>query len=105
MKWPFKRKKKQSAFEKADDLSLARHSPQFVPRVSDPRRLAHLISLVSDQIWERVFQFVCPHAADATYESNEQSAQDDTCMLCDLRDLSHCAQVSRRWNIVATNVM
>ena len=105
MKWPFKRKKKQNAAEKAFDVSPPRHSPQFVPRVSDPRWLAHLIALVPNQVWERIFQFVCAHAADDTYESNEQSAQDDSCMLCDLRDLAHCAQVSRRWNTLATNVM
>lgn len=54
---------------------------------------------------ERIFTFVCPHVHDESYETCEQSAQEDACMLCDLRDLSHCAQTSRRWRKLATNVL
>ncbi|RWA07255.1 hypothetical protein EKO27_g7857 [Xylaria grammica] len=44
-------------------------------------------------ILERVFSFVCPHSSDESYETCERSAVEDTCMLCDLRDLAHAAQV------------
>jgi hypothetical protein len=78
------------------------------------RRLAHngappvsreLLAKLPPAILERIFSFVCPHTGDETYESCEQSAVEDTCMLCDLRDLAHCAQVSRKWTTPALNLL
>lgn len=54
---------------------------------------------------EKIFGFVCPHSRDESYESCEQSAIDEACMLCDLRDLAHCTAVSRRWRKLASNVL
>jgi hypothetical protein len=104
MKW-FKRKKSKGA-EKALDVS--RQQPQhFTPRVSDPRYLAYLQAAVPVNVWERIWSFVCPHTLDEGYENCEQSSLDGsgTCMLCDLRDLSHCAQVSKKWNTLVVKVM
>ncbi|KAI1336192.1 hypothetical protein F5Y15DRAFT_395592 [Xylariaceae sp. FL0016] len=56
-------------------------------------------------ILERVFSFVCPHTTDDTYETCEQSAIEDACMLCDLRDLAHASQVCKRWRKSAVKRM
>ncbi|OTA61018.1 hypothetical protein K449DRAFT_383037 [Hypoxylon sp. EC38] len=56
-------------------------------------------------ILERVFSFVCPHCYDESYETCEQSALEDACMLCDLRDLSHAGQVCKRWRKTAVKLM
>ncbi|KAI1102417.1 hypothetical protein F4804DRAFT_267050 [Jackrogersella minutella] len=56
-------------------------------------------------ILERVFSFVCPHCCDESYETCEQSALDDACMLCDVRDLSHAGQVCTRWRKSAVKLM
>ncbi|KAI0471140.1 hypothetical protein GGR56DRAFT_659173 [Xylariaceae sp. FL0804] len=56
-------------------------------------------------ILERIFTFVCPHTADETYETCEQSAMEDACMLCDLRDLSHTGQVCKTWRKTAIKLI
>ncbi|CAJ2508065.1 Uu.00g092510.m01.CDS01 [Anthostomella pinea] len=56
-------------------------------------------------ILERVFAFVCPHSRDESYETCEQSAIEDACMLCDLRDLSHAGRVCKRWRKTAVALM
>ncbi|KAI0379840.1 hypothetical protein F5Y04DRAFT_282315 [Hypomontagnella monticulosa] len=56
-------------------------------------------------ILERVFSFICPHCCDESYETCEQSALDDACMLCDLRDLSHAGQVCKRWRKSAVKLI
>ncbi|KAF9886480.1 hypothetical protein FE257_011387 [Aspergillus nanangensis] len=48
-------------------------------------------------VLRRIFAAVCPHAVDNTYETSEESMTDDGCMLCDMRDLAHCALVCKRW--------
>ncbi|TVY47815.1 hypothetical protein LOCC1_G003935 [Lachnellula occidentalis] len=99
MKW-FKRKKTRSLEVQEIPKSLARYrTPQPSPRS------AEVIAQLPGPILERIFSFICPHAQDETYDSCEQSAVEDTCMLCDLRDLCHCAQVSRWWRKHATNVL
>ena len=45
----------------------------------------------------RILTYVCPHAADESYETSEESMTEDGCMLCDMRDLAHCALVGKRW--------
>nr|OQO29035.1 hypothetical protein B0A51_04339 [Rachicladosporium sp. CCFEE 5018] len=58
-----------------------------------------------DTILERTFSYVCPHTLDETYEPSERSQIGDGCMLCDLRDLAHSAQVSRKWYRVAQKLL
>lgn len=53
----------------------------------------------------KIFAAVCPHTQDVSYESCELSAEEDACMLCDLRDLSHCVKVCRRWRKNALPVL
>ncbi|KAJ5177272.1 uncharacterized protein N7482_003149 [Penicillium canariense] len=47
-----------------------------------------------------IFAHVCPHTVDNSYETSEESMTDG-CMLCDMRDLAHCAQVCKRWFLEA----
>ncbi|KAI0016212.1 hypothetical protein F4780DRAFT_773018 [Xylariomycetidae sp. FL0641] len=58
-----------------------------------------------DAVLENIFAFVCPHTCDETYETCEQSAIEDACMLCDLRDLAHAAQVCSIWRQGAIKLM
>ncbi|KAJ5104340.1 hypothetical protein NUU61_001687 [Penicillium alfredii] len=44
----------------------------------------------------RIFALVCPHTVDNSYSTSEESMTDG-CMLCDMRDLAHCALVCKRW--------
>ncbi|KAK0123954.1 hypothetical protein ONS95_008942 [Cadophora gregata] len=98
MKW-FKKKNKKARSQ--EDLRATRSLPQNATPPVSRETLARL----PVPILERIFAFVCPHAKDETYDSCEDSAAEDTCMLCDLRDLSHCAQVSRKWRAAAVNVL
>ncbi len=52
-----------------------------------------------------IFLYVCPHADDGSYAAAEDSMTEDGCMLCDMRDLAHCAVVCRRWNEVAQRLL
>jgi hypothetical protein len=97
MKW-FKKKKSKSF-----DQEPFRNLPQQYG--TPPASGIELIAKLPASLLERIFSFVCPHTHDETYESCEQSAVEDTCMLCDLRDLAHCAQVSRRWRKLGANVL
>lgn len=45
----------------------------------------------------KIFSHVCPHALDDSYNSSEESMTENGCMLCDMRDLAHCALVCKRW--------
>lgn len=56
-------------------------------------------------VLERIFGFVCPHALDDTYETAEETTTEGGCMLCDMRDLSRMALVSRRWNAAVVSVL
>ena len=56
-------------------------------------------------VLERIFTFVCPQTKDDTYETCEQSALPDACMLCNLRDLAHCVQVCKQWKPVVRKLL
>lgn len=108
MRLPFRRKDKDK--DKKHDASFvpaefrppgAAQPPLFPPTYRSAQLLAHL----PPGVLERIFAFVCPHAQDESYETCEGSANDSGCMLCDQRDLSHCAKVDRRWRISAVKVL
>lgn len=102
----FKRKKSRK-FEPSQDGAgdVTRRTTDALAAAATPPVSAQLLAKLPGPLLERIFSFVCPHAGDETYESCEQSAIEDACMLCDLRDLAHCAQVSRKWRVHATNLM
>ncbi len=79
------------------------HLGQFVPVAS--RESALILTNISPAILRRIFAFVCPHSQDETYDNCEDSAIGEACMLCDMRDLAHCAAVSRAWRIEAVKVL
>ncbi|KAG8627762.1 hypothetical protein KVT40_003635 [Elsinoe batatas] len=64
-----------------------------------------LTSHLGDDLLQRIFEYVCPHAIDTTCVSSEDSAVGDGCMLCDMRDLARSAQVNRKWYKVAQSLL
>jgi hypothetical protein len=104
MRLPFRRKDKKKSEHQIPREFLpagALTAPAFPPNY----RSAALVAQLPTNVLERVFAFVCPHSRDESYETCEGSAYDEGCMLCDLRDLSHCAQVSRVWRRAAIKVL
>lgn len=78
-------------------------STRFRPMATP--RSGMLLSNFDPDILRRIFAFVCPHSQDESYDNCEQSSIDDACMLCDLRDLAHCAGVSKRWRKEALGLL
>ncbi|KAF2743210.1 F-box domain-containing protein [Sporormia fimetaria CBS 119925] len=72
----------------------------FPQNYNGPDRTAGL----DDKILRRIFEYVCPHCADETLNSSEESGGDG-CMSCDMRDLAHCALTKRQWYSVAAGLL
>ena len=62
-------------------------------------------SQLSIRILERILTYICPHTQDESYSTSEESMIEDGCMLCDMRDLAHCALVSRSWAEATKNIL
>ncbi|KAJ4145477.1 hypothetical protein LMH87_004326 [Akanthomyces muscarius] len=105
MRLPFRKKDKKGSVQLEVPLEFrpagAGRMPQFPPTRDSAFKLAQL----PQPVLQRIFAHVCPHARDESFDTCEESARDDNCVLCDLRDLSHCAQVSRVWRIAAIQVL
>ncbi|OBT46296.1 hypothetical protein VE00_02707 [Pseudogymnoascus sp. WSF 3629] len=105
-----KRKDKSAA---AAASAAAANAERYAPSPSNPRytqsgyagRQVDWTVKLPVPVLTRIFSFVCPHAQDMSYESCERSAEEDACMLCDLRDLSYCVRVCRRWRKTAVPVL
>jgi hypothetical protein len=97
MRW-FKKKSEGGDKGKARTLPPQQYQYLGTPHVS-------YVATLPAALLERIFTFVCPHTQDETYESCEQSALEDSCMLCGLRDLAHCVQVSKAWRKAATKAL
>lgn len=91
----------QPRFYTEDDYPHPGPIRPFSPNRASAAKLAALPA----PVLERIFAFVCPHTQDCSYETQEQSSLEDACMLCDLRDLSHCVMVNRRWSKTAAKVL
>lgn len=92
------------AFDNPRDYAQSSSTGAFFP--SHPsHRSAALLAQLPRPVLARIFGFVCPHATDGTYATCEQSAVDDGCMLCDLRDLARCVAVGRRWREEGVKVL
>ncbi|KAL2835951.1 hypothetical protein BJY01DRAFT_63688 [Aspergillus pseudoustus] len=96
------RSKSQSRAGNRDSYDHLRTRDQLPPLPSYGRDLTkHL----PNPVLARIFAYVCPHAVDSSYDSSEESMTEDGCMLCDMRDLAHCAPVSKRWYPVARSLL
>lgn len=85
----------------------ASYSPYGPPQSHTSIGLArtHPLARFSVALLETVFDYVCPHSRDDCYTSCEESMVDGGCMLCDMRDLAHCAGVSKRWSEAAQHLL
>ncbi|KAI9723017.1 MAG: hypothetical protein M1812_001466 [Candelaria pacifica] len=72
------------------------------PARQGPQGLAARLPI---NVLELLFSIICPHTLDKSYMPSENSMVEDGCMLCDMRDLAHCAQVSRRWSEPAQKLL
>jgi hypothetical protein len=59
---------------------------------------------LDDKLLRLIFEHVCPHSTDETFDSSEESGHDG-CMSCDTRDLAHCAVVKQQWYGVAAGLL
>ncbi|KAM0435290.1 hypothetical protein ACHAPT_003384 [Fusarium lateritium] len=115
MRNPFRRRNKKDKLANGRQGSDAAVVPEeFRPRGAGrpplfppTRGSAYLLAHLPPTVLQRIFGFVCPHARDESYETCEGSASASysSCMLCDLRDLAHCAQVCRVWRLSAVKVL
>jgi hypothetical protein len=65
-----------------------------------------LTASLPDNVITRIFAFVAPHTMDKRYVPCEDAdIADDTCPLCDLRDLHHCAMTRRGWYRAAIQLL
>merc|ERR1711977_617810 len=59
-----------------------------------------------EKVITRILEMICPHSMDKSYEPCEDAdIPDEACPLCDLRDLTHCAQTRRGWYRAATQLL
>ena len=86
-----------------DPRAYSQSAHHFQPRPT--RASAAVLAHLPAAILDRIFTFVCPHSRDESYATCEQSAVEDGCMLCDLRDLARCVAVCRRWKEEAVKVL
>ncbi|KAK2748560.1 hypothetical protein FQN57_000695 [Myotisia sp. PD_48] len=90
---------------KSRDHSQHNHTAKYDPYKQDfnfypnygGRPARDYIQKLPQNIISHIFSFVCPHALDNSLNSSEESMTEDGCMLCDMRDLSHCALVRAKW--------
>ncbi|KAK8245770.1 F-box domain-containing protein [Phyllosticta capitalensis] len=91
---------------KSRQASVAKYAAQNAYYSAPPNPSGRdFTEALPDKVLNLIFSFVCPHTNDESYEASEHSMVGDGCMLCDLRDLAHCAQVRRRWNAVAQGLL
>lgn len=77
----------------AQVYDYGRADPTLTYRSRRPNQTARL----PETALKAIFAAVCPHSRDDTYQSSEDSMLEGGCMLCDLRDVAHCAMVNRQW--------
>ncbi|KAI5286687.1 hypothetical protein KEM54_006590 [Ascosphaera aggregata] len=74
-------------------------SPLAIPPPRD------FVKQLPPSILADIFARVCVHSQDGSFIPIEDSVYEDVCMLCDLRDLAHCALVCRSWREAAIPLM
>lgn len=81
--------------------SIGRFQDLYIPPYFGPDMSQYL----PPQILERIFQEVCPHSRDDSYNTSETQLEYEACMLCDLRDLANCSKVKRQWYPIVMRVL
>lgn len=107
MRW-FKLPKRKPKKDKESAKLNGQNKPRFQAQQNEytgPAPRSNFTTILPDKVLERIFAFVCPHAEDESYEDCESSSVGEACPLCDLRDIAHCAQVSKKWRGLAPKVM
>ncbi|PLN85465.1 hypothetical protein BDW42DRAFT_160532 [Aspergillus taichungensis] len=95
-----RRSKSRSRAGNSDSLRIdGYHYQDDIPPV--PRRGLDYTKKLPRPVLARIFAFVCPHAVDTSYDTSEESMTEDGCMLCDMRDLAHCALTCKHWYLDA----
>lgn len=74
------------------DLNPPPPQPDHLSRLPEP-----LIGLI--------LGYVCPHSNDTSYEPSESCIPENTCSLCDLRDLASCSLVSQSFYVAVQAVL
>lgn len=105
MRLPFRKKDKKGSLQLDVPLEFRPAGAGQMPMFPPTRESAFKLAQLPPAVLQRIFGHVCPHARDETYDTCEESAKGDNCVLCDLRDLSHCTQVSRAWRAPAIKVL
>lgn len=105
MRLPFRKKDKKADLSTEIPREFQPEGYGIQPLFPPTRQSAFLIARFPPSILERIFGWVCPHARDESYDTCEESGSDTGCMLCDLRNLAHCAQVCRGWRVCAVKVL
>ncbi|KAI9731924.1 MAG: hypothetical protein M1834_004375 [Cirrosporium novae-zelandiae] len=85
-------------------LKNSKSEVPYCPYTNTTRQSTLKFSDCHVQILENIFSFVCPHSADENYASLDDSMGGD-CMLCDMRDLAHCALACKAWEKVANKML
>lgn len=78
-------------------------TPDNAPPVPCPGR--DYTKALPQPVLGRILAAVCPHTRDNSYDTSEESMTEDGCMLCDMRDLAHCALVCKRWALEARKLL
>lgn len=84
-----KKRKKQQSEQAVSQLINNSTSPSDPTKRMSSRHLSIVLSCI------------CPHTLDDSYKSSEECLTKDGCMLCDMRDLAHCALVNKKWYMAA----
>lgn len=85
--------------------AAGRVNPEYQHEVNGNHHGVDWTGALPQNVMQRIFEYVCPHTMDESYESSEASALEDSCMLCDMRDLAHCVLVCKRWRKYAVPVL
>jgi hypothetical protein len=62
-------------------------------------------SRLDRKILNRIFGFICPQTLDTSYQTLDDVDLEVDCMLCNLRDLAHCARVCKAWQNPAMELL
>ena len=81
------------------------HQPPSAQQLQQRPPSRDLTKYLPLRVISNILAHVCPHTQDDSYESSEESMTLDGCMLCDMRDLAHCALTCKRWHDIAQNLL